>query len=172
MKFDYVFIIGIISYVLFIASLVFIPLKRKNVVNMAGKCLLSLPRKKYGYFIGVDVVAVVLITLIFFIRYSPLVTVVLCGCGVLGSWIIAGEAALGPKNGLYENGMIFIGKYIPYDDIVTFPIFNLPKYEQKNHPGNVLALVSGKYGSVEIAFDSDSDCQQVVRKLKELGLIK
>lgn len=165
-------ILVIMSYILFAGSIVAIPIKRKNVMKLTGKSLITFPKKKFGYFIAVDIVAFILITILFFIRYSGFVSLVLCGCGVLGAWIIVGEAALGPIYGLYENGFVASGKFIPFDDIVTYPVFNLPKSEQKNHPDNVLVIASKRYGNMEILFDSAEICSQVVAKLKELGKIK
>lgn len=165
-------ILVVISFILFGASLIAIPLKRKSVMALTGNPLILFPKKGYGLIIGVEIVAVVLITILFFIRYSFFVSAVLCGCGVLGAWIVVGEASLGPKYGLYENGIVAVGKYIPFDDIVTYPVFNLPKSEQANHPDNVLVIACRKYGNVEIVFDSAEVCSQVVNKLKELGEIK
>ena len=162
----------LISYVLVGASFISIPLKRKNVMAEVGNPILLFPKKGYGFTIGVQVVAIILITILFFIRYTVFVSIVLCGCGVLGAWIVVGEAALGPKYGLYKNGIVAVGKYIPYSDIITYPVFNLPKKEQLNHPGNVLVIACRKYGNVEITFESDEICSEVVAKLRELGELK
>ena len=169
---SYNVIIAIISYVLFFSSFIVIPVKRNKVNSMAGKCLYGFPRKKIVFDILVEVVAVVLITLNLFIRYSLLSTIVLCACGVLGAWIIIGELSLGKKYGLYENGIVAAGKYFPFDDIMSFPVFNLPKSEQKDCPKNILVIVSRKHGKVEIPFDSDAIGINVVNKLKEMGVIK
>ena len=161
-------LIAIAGYVLFFCSLGAIPVKRKKVIDEAGECIYGFPKKRTGFMIGVEVTAFVLITLSYFIRYTFFVTIILCACGVLGAWIVVGEAALGGKYGLYENGIVAVGKYIPYDDIVTFPILNLPKDEQLNYPQNELVIASRKYGNIEIPFDSDEICREVVHLLRKM----
>ena len=169
---DPYFFILIAGYILFASSLVAIPLKRKIVMAVTGELLYGFPKKRIGFMIGVEIAAAVLITLSFFIRYTFFVTVILCGCGVLGAWIIVGEAALGKYYGLYENGIIGAGKYIPYDDILGFPVLNLPKNEQLNHPQNVLIFISRKYGNVELSFETDEICNEVITTLRKMHVIK
>lgn len=167
-------IIGIISYLLVFASIISIPIKRKSIDNISGKLILGFPKNKPVMTIIVDIVSLILITSVNLIlkNYSLLIIIILCGCGVLGAWIVAGDAAMGPKYGLYENGIIAAGKFISYDDIITFPILNLPIEEQKNHPDNVLSIATRKYGLIDIVFSSEEVCNQVIKKLDELGEIK
>ena len=161
-----------ISYILIAASWFTIPLRRKRSLNESGKIILGFPKKNNKFVIFVEILSVFLVTILFFIRYGAFVSVVLCGCGVLGAWIVVGEAALGKYYGLYENGIIAVGKYIPYDDIMTFPVLNLPKNEQLNHPQNVLVIASRRYGNVEIAFESDEVCSEVISTLRKMHIIK
>lgn len=166
------YIIVSIAYILYLIGIFTIPIKRKHVMDISGELILGFPKLKLSFTIFVEILALVLITLNIFIVYSLLVTVVLCGCGVLGAWIIVGEVALGPKYGLYENGIVAAGKFIPYDDIMTFPILNLPKYEQEHYPNNILVVASRQYGNIEIAFDSDEICAEVIATLTKMGLVK
>ena len=169
---DIYLLIVIVSYVLFIASIIMIPYKRSNTLNLAGSLILGFPVNSMKKTILVQVVGFILITLVFFIRYEMLVTLVLCGCGILGGWIVMPEAALGSKYGLYENGIIAIGKYIPYDDIMAFPVLSLPKSEQMNHPHNVLTIVTHKYGKLDLCFESDESCMEVIQQLRHMRIIK
>ena len=162
----------IAGYILFICGLIAIPVKQKKVMAIAGNCLYSFPKKRTGFIVGVEITAFVLITLSVLMNYTFFITMILCACGVLGAWIVVGEAALGSKYGLYDNGIVAVGKYIPYDDIVTFPILNLPKEEQKHYPQNVLVIASRKYGNIEVPFDSDEICGEVIRILRKLCYAK
>ena len=169
---DLYLVIVVISYILFLTSIIMIPYKRNNTVNQAGSLILGFPVNVIKRTVVVEVVAFVLITLVFFIRYEMLITFVLCGCGVLGSWIVMPEAALGSKYGIYEKGIIAVGKFIPYEDIMAFPILSLPKSEQMNHPQNILTIVSRRYGKLELAFESDEVCMEVIQQLRKMRIIK
>ena len=169
---DIYLILTIVSYILFALSIIMIPYKRNNTLKEAGNMILGFPVPPSKKTLLVQIVGFVLITIVFFIRYEILITIILCACGILGAWIVMPEAALGSKYGLYENGIIAVGKFIPYEDIMAFPILSLPKSEQMNHPQNVLTLVSRKYGKLELYFENDEICMEVIRQLRQMRVIK
>lgn len=164
-------IIVIAGYVLIAGIIPYLLLKSKTDVKKMGECIYSFSKKKNYNAIAVDIVAIILLTVLFFREFSTLSTVVLAGCCVLAVYIMTKDLGNQRNYGVYEEGMIVPNNVIFYDDIISFPVFQLPAEEQEHYAKNLLVVITDSKGKSEIVFSSEEECQEVIRILKERGII-
>jgi len=157
-------IVVIVAYVLYGLSFASIPMRKKQVVRETGKLVYSFGQKIGTRVLLIDVFSAALIALAFLNYSNPIIRFILAGCGVMGAFISTNDIIYKPLYGVYENGIISTEKYIKFDDIITFPVLNLPAEEQKDYPKNPLVLSTKTRGEVLIYFDSNEQ-SEVIQKV-------
>lgn len=160
-------IVVIISYILYILTFVSIPIRKNLVMKETGKLIYSFSQKIGTRVILIDVFSAVLIALAFLNYSNPVIRFILAACGVMGAFISTNDIIYKPMYGIYENGIISAEKYIRFEDIITFPVLNLPADELKDYPPNPLVLSTKTRGEVLIYFDSDEQSEIVQKKIFE-----
>lgn len=147
-----------------------IPFRRKKILTVCGQKELDFAKKPGMKPIIITVLSIVLIATLFF-RDFGYAGFIIAGCAVLGVFLITKEAALLPLYGVYEKGIIASGTFIAFDDIVTFPVLNLPAEEQAHYAKNTLVVASAEKGNVELVFADEEECSKVVQLLREKKII-
>lgn len=163
-------VISIISYVI---VAILIPVlygtSKKNVKKM-GECLLPFPKKNLVGMIAVDIAAAVLLAILIFRNFGNM-TILLAGCCILSVYIMSKDGFTQKHYGVYENGLIAPNHIIFFDDIIAFPVFELPPEEQEHYAKNTLVIVTESKGKIEIVFPTEEQCSLVVSKLKQMNVI-
>lgn len=162
----------IISYVLIISILCFIPFNRKRIIKYSGEQIYSLGHNSILKTIFVNIVCVFLIFIVYKMDYNLLISFALSGCGVFGSFIFSKDGGLSTLDGVYENALICNGNFIKYSDILEFPVFKLSKEDRALYAGNSLIIVTKKKTKIELAFKSEEECRRVVAQLVQMKIIK
>ena len=144
-------------------------IQNKQTMKKMGKNLLSFPKKNFIGMIAVEIVAIILLAILIFRDFRGISIV--AACCVLSVFLITRDGFNQKNYGLYENGMIVPNFVIFYEDIITFPVDQLPLEEQEHYAKNTLILVTQK-GKCEVVFEAEELCQTVKDKLKELGIRK
>lgn len=156
----------IIAYVLAVAMLIAIPIKRRKMLKTSGKCLMAFPKKEGFRNVSIIVFALALITLVYFFNYKFYVNIALCGCGVIGTYIAAKEIAFSDLYGIYENGLCASGVYIPYDQITNI-------IDVDNIAGVTTTLHVYRNKKMDsLSFDSEQQKNIILKKLTELKVGK
>jgi hypothetical protein len=71
-------------------------------------------------------------------------------------------------SGVYSNGIVAEGQFIPFADIVGIPFLSLPENQQALHDTGVLELVTKKRTNMQIIYSNEDECLRVIDKLIEL----
>lgn len=154
------------AYFLYAVVLISIPLKRKNVKNKCGNCILSFEQNPGTKNIAILIVAALVIPIIYFFGYQLYVNLIIAGCGVLGAYIAAREIALSDFYGVYENGFCADGIYIPFEKISS--VIDIDNQAQVTYAVRV-TYKNNKTQTVNFA--SESVKKITLAKLKELKVL-
>ena len=71
-------------------------------------------------------------------------------------------------SGVYSNGILINGSFIPYSTITCFPILQLPQEEQEKYDHSSLVISTTKKPTVTLLFASEEECKQAVEKMIEM----
>ena len=126
-------IIMIISYLIFFAMFIAMPFRQKKIIQQAGNEVLKIHKKISALYVLVFMLGFFIIAISVINNFSIVMQSVFCACALLGEEIAMREFMFSGRHGLYENGFILGGMYVPYDQIRAFPVLALPKDEQENY---------------------------------------
>ena len=147
----------------------------KYILKYCGKEIFSTyhPKRKYklSVFCG-KIVLILAIAVTHFTNFSLFIRIVLNCCYILADYIITREYFFTKDSGIYENGIIQRSVFIKIDDIVTFPVLNIPKEEQENYPDYTLSVATKSKGNIDLIYKDKAERDFVVRKLTEIGIVK
>ncbi|MCQ2575592.1 MAG: hypothetical protein MJ162_02540 [Treponema sp.] len=164
----------IIVIIAFVTLMIMMPslfvMSKKNASKM-GDCLFSFPKKPSLTAIASCVLSVVLLGVLLFRNFGYL-TLILAGCCILAPYMMAKDSFSCKYYGVYEKGMIVPGFTVFYDDILAFPVFELPPEEQEHYPKEELVIVTNTKGKFSVRFASEEECNKVIENLKTLQVIK
>lgn len=152
---------GILPYLL---------ITNRITLKKMGECLLKLPRKSSIGVIIIDIIALI-IPAILLIRDFRSMNFIFAACSLLAFFIMTKDGFNRKNYGVYQKGIIAPSTIVFYEDILGFPVFELPPEEQENYPKNTLILVTKKASRQEIIFSSEKECREVLEKLQEIGII-
>lgn len=152
-----------IVYFLILASL---PLRIKMIMKKAGKNLVAVQGKNILMQILIIIVSGLLIGMLYIRELGFFADIVICLVGILGCAMGAEEAALNNKCGLYENGIIGNGRFLPLSEIFALPTLTYSKEEQAALDQKVLVVTTDKNGTVNFLYATPEE-----KDLMEKGLI-
>ena len=161
---DLVFAILMISYCAVLILLLSIPLRRRAIMLRAGSRIFEIKHRKSAFFKTLFIVFLCAV-LIFVIQsryFSIFVDIAFCGTAVLGVEFAARQFSLMSLCGAWQNAVIVDTEVVLYDDIVVFPVLQLPPSEQKNYSPNVLVVETKSRGTVNLIFSSEEICKKVL----------
>lgn len=158
----------IVSYVLFAAILISIPFRKKFSLKKAGKLNYKITGPSSIYFAGIYIISLAVISIMWIRNFGDIMNFILCGCGILACELVTRSFSLKNVYGLYENGLIYDGVYISYDDIIAFPVLILPEEEQKNYDSRTLVLITKSKGQKSFTLISEEEYATVIGKIFEI----
>lgn len=164
-------IIVITGYILIVFELIYLNLRSKKTVKEMGNCLFAFPKKNIWGMYGVDAVAALLLGILLVRDFGKL-NIMFAAICVMSVYLITKENGNHRYYGVYEKGLIAPSYMFFYDDIMSFPVFELPLEEQEHYAKNTLVVVTKSKGKFEIIFESEEQRTAVVAKLTELGVIQ
>ena len=163
-------IIIIACYVIMAAVIPYLLITNRITLKKMGECVLKLPRKSIAGVIVIDVIALVL-PAILIIRDFRNMNYVFAACSILAYLIMTKDGFNRKNYGVYQNGLIAPSAVVFYEDIIGFPVLELPPEEQENYSKNTLVLVTKKSSHLEIFFSSEKECREVLEQLRQIGII-
>lgn len=158
----------IVSYAIFAGIILSIPLRKKLGLKKSGENVYKITGPSSFYFIGIYVVSLAVISVLWIRTFGDIMNFILCGCGILACELVTRSFSLKNVYGLYENGIIYDGVFISYDDIMGFPVLILPEDEQKNYDSKTLVIMTKTKGQKSFTFVSDEIYSEVVNKIFEI----
>lgn len=158
----------VVSYVIFVGMILSMPLRKKIGLKKSGMNVLKITGPSSFYFIGIYIVSLAVISVLWIRSFGDVMNFILCGCGILACELVTRSFSLINAYGLYENGIIYDGVYISYDDIIGFPVLMLSADEQKNYDSKTLVIMTKTKGQKSFTFVSDEIYLEVVNKIFEM----
>lgn len=159
----------IATYAILAVILAGMPSRSKKIMADAGSLKMAVKNKPKISFIIIFIAVLILPFVVLFRDYSLLYTVMFCLISIMGSYITARDACLWGHYGVYENCVIAGGICVKYDDIVTFPILNLPLEEQENYDQANLVISTKSKGNLNMVFSSAEECKAAAEIVRELS---
>ena len=159
----------IATYIALLAELVSITFRAKKIMARAGEKKLSVKNRVKITFVIIYAVCFALPVILVFREFSVLYNIAFCLVSVLGAEVITRDACVTGKYGVYENCVIAGGLYVFYDDIVVFPVLELPEEEQADFDGANLVISKKSKGNIDMPFSSVEECKAAVKVIRELS---
>lgn len=157
--------VSLCAYVLLAATL---PLRRAKMLRKAGERELPVKPRMLKFAVVVLVCCPLLILLVLFRDMGIFVNCIMCAIGILGTEMAVREVMTSKCSGVYANGLVAEGQFIPFADILGIPFLSLPKNQQDVHDTGVLELVTKKRTNMQIIYSNEDECRRVIEKLVEL----
>lgn len=154
---------AILRYVAYAAYIILIatwPLRKKKIVSDLGNCVLATSRKTNALFIVVIVCAPLLIVLTRFRDFGLTINAVLAVSALLAAEVSIRDRIFASISGVYQNGIVVDGRYLPYDQIKALPTLGYDEEaeaEQNELYERALKIVTEKSGVVYVGFASKEE---------------
>lgn len=145
----------------------------KKQLAFLGNCEKPLTQTASKKFILLLVLCVIIIGLLFFVRFEIMVQAILGACAALAVKIVVQDTLLQRRNGVYQNGLVACGNLYLKEDFVSFPSFNYEKSDDDEAsyvPDNMLKAVTNSKGVIYLEFASAADCNAACELLKKWKL--
>jgi len=158
------------ALVAYIAILSSIPLRRKKILKSAGKCLMSLPELTSKKWLGIAIMAGILIVIVPLRNFGIFISGVLLGAGLLAAELAARQALGSGKAGIYENMLISETSAVLWSDILSLPTLayeNDPETSQVDRSS--LRILTQKGEEKLILFSSEEERQKAVELILKLA---
>lgn len=162
------FVLAVVSTVLYFLILISIPFRTKFILSKAGKKIVG--GKIHGLFLPILIMvcSFLLIFVVYFKELSFIVDLITCLVGLLGAAMGSEEAALSNIGGLYENGLVGTGHYLPLKEIYHIKEFDWSQEDWENSDKRVFHVVTDKKGTVPFVCTSEEECKEMLDVLKKI----
>ncbi len=87
---------------------------------------------------------------------SPVMSVVICLCGIIGAGILSAELVRSGVCGVYGKCVVAPGGTVLYSDVVSFP---------PQDSSSVLFVVTSGHGQIGLSFSSADECSSVLSEI-------
>lgn len=159
----------IITYILLLADILSIIPRRRKVTGNCGELKMKLKNKPKTLFTATYIACFLIPLLLFFRNFPLLNTLIICGACILGCEISTRDFILLGIYGVYEKCIISGGITVFYDDIVTFPILNLPEEEQEKYDHANLNIATKSRGNLNMVFANEAECTEATKLIREFS---
>lgn len=120
-------LISAVSAVLYFLILVFVLIKTKVMVKSAGKIIISFKKKNILFQILTMIFSALLVFIIGVKSLGVFTDSVVCLVALLGCFMSFNEILANGFCGLYENGLIGNGHFLPFEKILALPLLSASK---------------------------------------------
>lgn len=158
----------IITYLLLSADIISSIPRSKKIMSQAGKLLLPVKNRSKIFFMGNYLWALFLPFILLIRDFRPAYEIIFCLVSVAGAEMNTRDFITKGQYGVYENCVIANGVTVFFDDIVTFPILNLPEEEQEKYDHANLVVATKSRGNENLVFSSPEECAratEIIRKI-------
>lgn len=158
-------IITICAICIYSIILLTTPLRGKYIQKKAGKQILAVHKKSIVLPIFIIILSGALILLLCIKKLEPIYTGIICIVAILGAAFGTEEAALHNKCGVYENGLIGEGHFLPLKEIYAVQELSYTEEERQQKDERVIHITTDKHGSISFAYKTPEECKAVIDAL-------
>jgi hypothetical protein len=162
-------IIAAISYAVYIAIWISIPIRSKKMMADSGAKVMDLKVASSKRWILIMAVCAVIIGLIFIRNLGTFMNVIVCLCALLAAWMSANAGSSYKYDGVYENMIVAGSNHIRYDNIDMLPTLSYENDPETIGVSKITLKVSVKKGSdMTLLFFDQEERDAAVAKILEL----
>lgn len=159
----------VISAVIAIAILCFIPLRTKKILQKVGECVFSTKGRKLFPSVIVIVLSFALMVVLYFRNIGTFFSIVIYGVAILAITMSSSEISLSKYNGIYKNGIIGNGHFLLFSEIYAIPVLGFSKEEQENLLSNSIKFITTKKGNVSFMFADYQEQKEALKTILKLN---
>ena len=157
------------SAIVYLAIIFTIPLRRKLLLKRAGKLYFSAKPKSVVLQILIILCCGAILAILGFRELGLVGDIIVCLVSILGVAMGSAEVSLFKNCGIYENGFIGNGFYLPFSEIYSIPALNPSENsDEEKSATSSLKVITDKKGTVTFSYDSVDECALVIEKLREI----
>ncbi len=159
----------VFSAVLYLLAFFLVPLKTKFLLKKTGK--LVVPTRKKNIFLNILILifSALLIFMVWLRDLGIFTDGVVCLVSVLGCAMSLNEISLNKFCGLYENGIIGNGRFLPLEKILALPLLKCSKEELENIDSRILVVSTEKNPSEQFIFSTEEEKNSVQNEILKLN---
>ncbi|MGP1457900.1 MAG: hypothetical protein ACTTKL_01120 [Treponema sp.] len=159
-------IAGAVAYVIIVVS---IPLWRRFILRRAGKCILAAGSKNALLPALIVLGCAALIAIVWVKRLGMATDIIVLSIAVFGAAIGSSEIALNGSGGVYENGLIGGGRFLPLSEIYALPLAaSLDNGGDAQFNRTAIKVITNKRGAISFLYESPDECKAVAEALSAL----
>lgn len=165
-------LISVVSAVLYFLILVFVLVKTKIMVKSAGKIIISFKKKNILFQILTMIFSALLVFIIGVKSLGVFTDSVVCLVALLGCYMSSNEILANGFCGLYENGLIGNGHFLPFEKILALPLLSASNEggasEFSSSPGidpRILLVKTERNSAEQFIFSSEEEKDFVQKEI-------
>ena len=113
-------LLPVISLAFLPVLILFIYVRNLRVLKQLGAVRESFSHKIRYQFVGVLLIAPILIALLFIRKFDFLTSFAICGTGLIGFYIAVHDISCSKRCGVYEKGLVWNGSWVFFSNIDTW----------------------------------------------------
>ncbi|MCQ2574195.1 MAG: hypothetical protein MJ182_09895 [Treponema sp.] len=169
LKIEFKILLVIFTYLVLILDALSVLPRSKKLFAQTGNLKMKLKNRSKTFFIGNYLWAFFLPAIILIRDFKPLYELMFCLVSIMGCEMNTRDFVSKGQYGIFENCAIANGVIIFYDDIVTFPILNLPEDEQEKYDHANLVVATKSKGNENLVFANQEECATATALIRELS---
>lgn len=166
------FVVASLAFLYFILQLCFLKFWQKKVRIQIGELILKTISPKNSKAIITLILCPALIVFSLITKSTTFVCILMSLIASLACYIVCKEIVYSKLNGVYQNGLIGSGKFIPFDRIKSFPNTSWKEPEKEETIDLAIELIAANKKKKEeiifITYATISEYAKVVQTIKDL----
>lgn len=161
-------ILEIVSGVIYLLVLASIPLRAMYIEKKAGKKIIGLKSKSIVLPVLILFFSAMILVIVAAKKMGFGINLIACLVAILGGALGSQEIALRNKCGIYENGLIGTGNFLPVKEIYGIQELGWTEAERDEHDKRVIHIITDKKGTVPYLCDDEEQAKEVIEGLKKI----
>ncbi|MDE5898995.1 MAG: hypothetical protein K2H09_07025 [Treponemataceae bacterium] len=141
------------------------PLRKRFILRRAGERIFAAKRKRLVLPVLVMACCALLLVLSALRDLGTAANAILCLVAILGTAMSSEDAATHSICGVYRNGLVGGGHFLPISEIYDIPELSYTPEEREKESGTVLHVVTDKRGSVSFVYSSAKERAEALEAL-------
>ncbi|MGP1367737.1 MAG: hypothetical protein ACTTKX_00590 [Treponema sp.] len=161
--------IHIVSPLIYIFIVVSMPLRRKFILKRAGNRILAVNKKNTILPVLIMLSCAVLMAIIQIKKLGTTTDIIVLLIATLGAAMGSSEISLNGSEGVYTNGLIGSGHFLPLSEIYALPAYDELQKNPTDFNHKVLKIVTDRRGAVSFFYSTPEECKSVIEALVKLS---
>ena len=163
---DWLHIVAPLIYIFIVVSM---PLSRKFILKRAGERILAVNKKNIVLPALIMLSCAALMAIIQIKKLSTATDIIVLLIATLGAAMGSSEISLNGSGGVYANGIIGSGHFLPLSEIYALPVYDEFQRNPADFNRKVLKIITDRRGAVPFFYSTPEECKNVIEALIKLS---